>query len=196
MYQHQRSSNSILKKPSNDTLNHLAKVLSQDNLGVYVDGVYKLDWTMLAVIVAAYDQILFNTPTGREIVAENCNMDIEDGDSDVEYEIPDTRELVRGDEVKILSTFFINGRFVKKTHVDTYHMERKNCDSCMGDYHCSKSIKDEYGKQVDMCNHCVSHSEVSRIRDIASDCARCSVKSCTHHPENLAWIMEKRLGAM
>lgn len=156
-------------RPSSETLNQVFRTLEQR--GIYIDT------DTMAVVVAAYDDILFNTNTGRNIVAERCNMSVEVGDSDVQYEVPDTRELLNGTEVKLLSTFFINGRFVKPSQVDTYHMERNSCDSCMGDYHCSKSTKDEYGKEVQMCNHCRTMSEVARIRDTSNDCSMCSVKS-------------------
>lgn len=169
-------------RPSSETLHQIIRTL--EPLGIYPDH------TMAEIIVAAYDEVLFHTPTGRNLLAARMNMSIEDGDSDMQYEIPDTRELLNGKDVKLLSTFFINGRFVKPSQVDTYHMDRNSCDSCMGEYHCSKPIRDEYGKETQMCNHCRNISEVARIRDTANDCGSCSVKSCKNHPENLTWIRE------
>ena len=65
--------------------------------------------------------------------------------------------------------------------------DKEQCTSsgCGITAHCVRKVSGAYSKTIIyQCNHCLSHSDDSRLRDEAtpSQCDDCNVEKCTHHP--------------
>ena len=153
-----------------------------------------LNEEIIETIIAATEQYYFNTPSGRQDMADKCMMDITFGETDMEYKLVDTPIVVSGADICFISATVIKGRFVNSGHIDAYSKDKNGCDLCNSNVHCTISAKDEMGKQIQICNSCLGRSEMQRLRDLSSGidgCKVCSNLQCQHNPNrglDLSWL--------
>jgi hypothetical protein len=177
-----------LTRPKSSVTTRVSDILERLNI--------HLDSELIEVVVAATEQYYFNTPNGRQELADRCMMEVTFGESDMEYHLVDTPVVVGGKDICFLSATVIGGRFVAGTHVDAYHKDKNACDMCNANVHCTISTKDEYGKQVQVCNSCLDKSDVQRLRDLSSGldgCRGCTALTCQHNPNkglDLSWLKQ------
>ena len=171
-----------LKPPKHETVVRAMNIVESFGLQV--------DYNTVALVIAAHESYLFGTSEGRLNITEECKMDVTLGESDMEYEVVDARPRVvaKGDQVYFFNAVVINGEFHRPSHVDGYHLEKETCDSCNVEFHCLTKTKDEFGKDLKLCNHCMYNSQLQRQRDESNGydgCLNCSVLKCQHHPQKI-----------
>ena len=178
-----------LVRPDQSMTRRISEILERKDIHINQE--------LIEIIVAATNHYYFSTPNGRQDIAKQCMMDITFGETDMEYRLVDTPITVSGDDICFLSATVIKGRFVKSSHVDAYSKDKNTCDMCNSNVHCTTTTKDEYGKNTQLCNSCMSKSDLQRIRDLSSGldgCKRCSTLACQNNPAkdlDMSWLHTK-----
>ena len=156
-------------------------VVNDINQIIYrVTGQY-IDPSLVDVVIAAKRMYERESPQELANILQNVCAEEEYGLSDMAYEVggrDDIHEL--GDKVRFYKMAFIKGQFHPPSLVKQYVAETENCIECGVDTHCVTKMKD-----MQLCNHCASHNEVTRTMACGTKkCELCSKISCTHHPEH------------
>jgi len=146
------------------------------------------DWVMASV--AATAKWIQQTEAGLDFVSRLLHLSYEQGREDKVYEVVDddnlTAELVKPEDIYMISGCVANRRPVPFHSVNVHEKETSQCDGCGTTAHCLQNVRDPFtDKVVELCNYCVTHHEHPRIHELGGRdmCERCPVRSCKHHPD-------------
>jgi hypothetical protein len=150
-----------------------------EEFGIYADP------DMVAVTVAAMLEWITTTTAGKSYFVQLFGFDWSTGHSDRTYELTESRELVKGEDITFLRTAIVRGMFVPPGSILVEKADKKGCDDCGILAHCTREVREHTGALKSICNQCLTlsqNADWNRNSGGSKECERCTVVLCEHHP--------------
>lgn len=172
--------NAYLNPPKPEITNRVSNRIEE--LGIYYDQ------EMVAVIIAAYEDLLKNTFDMKTHLVEMLGFDWRRGESDKNYEITghngEPQKALNGSDIVFMQAVIAKSSFVNPRLVVEQEIELEGCDACGILSHCTKVIRNKATDKLErICNNCLVYDEQLRGEGDAARCEGCSKIMCEHHPK-------------